>query len=183
VSITIKTFKKSDRVSLVEAIDAVCAEGRWMSTPHFQPTPAWTHALQEPACPNHLLLVAEVDGRILGWCRLFPTGGCSRHTAEAEIGIGLLPPYRNQGLGTTMMKRALEWASIVRIPKITLTVRTENRRAIHLFEHCGFTPKGYRDSGWSEMTCQPLLPERQGQYYDQPEAARVVAENRQTDRI
>ena len=122
----IRPFSPSDEVLLRKAIDAVCAEGRWMSTLRFQPTPAWVHALETPTCPDHLLLVAEDGGRIVGWCRLFLLSRCNGHNNEVELGIGLLPEYRGRGLGRTLVGQALNWATAVSVKRVTLTTRADN---------------------------------------------------------
>ena len=118
-----------------------------MRTTRFEPTPAWEHALTEPDCPNHLLLVAHDGEQAIGWCRAFPTGA----QAGAELGIGLLPPYRNQGLGTDMVRKTLNWACGQGLARLTLTTRDDNHRAIHVFEKCGFSPTGRNEGKWIEM--------------------------------
>ena len=134
--------------STLEAImNHLCAEGRWMQTRRFVPTPAWEHALTEPDCPNHLLLVARDGEQLIGWCRAFPTGA----QGEAEIGIGLLPPYRDHGLGTDMLKHTLDWAKERSLVRLILTTRDDNRRAIHTFGKCGFAPTGRSEGRWIEM--------------------------------
>jgi ribosomal protein S18 acetylase RimI-like enzyme len=140
---------------LREAIDAVCAEGRWMSTSQFEPTPVWTHALEKPNCPRHLLLVAEDENRIVGWCRLFPLSKCDGHASEAELGIGLLPEYRERGLGRTLVQQAIDWAAKTGVTHVALTVRVDNFRAIHLFEGCGLMVTDHGTDGWTKMICQP----------------------------
>ena len=127
-----------------------------MSTPCFQPTPAWSHALEAPACPRHLLLVTEDEEHIVGWCRLFPIGGRNCSVGKAELGIGLLTEYREHGLGSTLVNRALDWAAITGVRHTTLTTRVDNCRAIRLFESCGFKATRREMDGWIEMTRQTL---------------------------
>jgi RimJ/RimL family protein N-acetyltransferase len=136
-----------DQAGLIRVIDAVCGEDRWMSTPCFQPTPAWTHALDVPECPNHLLLVVEDEGHVVGWCRIFPTAG----TREASLGIGLLQGYRDRGIGTHLARQALEWAWFAGLERVTLTSHPDNARAIHVFTRCGFGFTGRAWNGSVEM--------------------------------
>lgn len=157
MSAVVRPFALPDRASLEEAINAVCAEGRWMSTPRFQPTPAWAHALNASACPRHLLLLVEDAGRIVGWCRLFSSVGCDGYAREAELGIGLLPEYRECGLGRAMVGQALNWAAKKGVQRVMLTTRGDNSRAIHLFDACGFRVVNQAVDGWTKMVCQPLL--------------------------
>ncbi len=143
----LQPYRVHDRKVLEAIIGILCSERHWMHTTHFEPTPAWEHALAEPECPCHLLLVACDGEEPIGWCRAFPT----ERTGEAEIGIGLLPPYRNRGLGTRMLQRAIEWARKQGLERLVLTTRDDNHHAIHVFAKCGFTPTGRKDGRWIEM--------------------------------
>lgn len=124
-----------------------------MRTPRFEPTPLWLHALQASACAQHCLLVAEEQGRIVGWCRVFPLDTCPGDTQRVDVGIGLLPEYRERGLGRSMLRRALRWAGRRNIELATLTTRADNRRAIHVFELCGFHHTTCQVDEWLEMVC------------------------------
>lgn len=150
----IRTYTTGDRNSLLAAIDAVCAESPWMLAPRFQPTPLWEHALQTPECGQHLLLVAEDGGEVVGWCRLFPFALCNGPAAELELGIGLRSAYHGQGLGRAMAERAIRWAQQTACQRITLTTHPQNRRARHFFERLGFVPTGRQRDGRIEMVRQ-----------------------------
>nr|HID13980.1 GNAT family N-acetyltransferase [Anaerolineae bacterium] len=143
----VRLYRGEDREGLISVVNAVCAEGRWMRTRRFEPTPAWEHALANSDCPCHLLLMAIDGPRIIGWCRIFPTG----EDREGEVGLGLLPPYRNQGLGTQMLRQAVQWAKTRRFSRLILTTRADNGRAICVFKSCGFTAAASNQEGWMEM--------------------------------
>jgi len=153
----LRTFRADDRVSLVRAIDAVCGESPWMSTSRFVPTPAWRHALDQPDCDQHLMLVAEAGGQVVGWCRLFPN--CSPDKAhkaerdEAELGIGLLLSFRGRGVGQEMVELSLLWARESGLAAVYLTTRSRNRRAVGLFARCGFQAVDGQGSGQVLMRC------------------------------
>ena len=153
-----RSFIPPDQASLHQAIDAVCAEGAWMSTPCFEPTPAWNHALDTPACARHQLLVVFDKDQVVGWCRLFPAPDCPGLDSQAEVGIGLLPDYRGRGLGQALLTQALGWAAGNRFEQVTLTTRADNARAIRLFERCGFTIQNHRIDSWLDMACHLPSP-------------------------
>lgn len=142
----IRCFTLSDRPSLKATIDAICAEGCWMFTSNFQPTSSWRHALEEPTCSCHCLLIAEVQDRIVGWCRVLPSE-CKANVNDAELGIELLPNYRNQGLGTALVHRTLDWAREENLHHLRLRTRRDNTRARRVFTHCGFHPVSIRAIG------------------------------------
>jgi RimJ/RimL family protein N-acetyltransferase len=143
----ITKYRLDDREHLIAVINEVCYEGRWMHTSRFKATPRWTRVLSHPECPDHLLLVPRVEGRPIGWCRLFPTDT----PRESDLGIGLLPPYRNQGLGTCLIQQVVTWAEHRDFSHLKLTTRCDNWRAIHVFKKCGFTKVENCDTMWMVM--------------------------------
>jgi RimJ/RimL family protein N-acetyltransferase len=148
VEIHFRSYRPDDRTSLVNVIDLVCAECPWMITRRFEPTPAWSHALSEPDCPHHLLLVAE-QWHIFGWCRLL----AEIESAEAiDLGIGLLPDYRQRGIGVALLQSALNWATSAGYQCVTLSVHPDNFYARHVFERCGFQ-YGARNPSQLVMVC------------------------------
>jgi RimJ/RimL family protein N-acetyltransferase len=149
----IRPFLSGDHLGLVQTIDAVCSEGRWMKTTRFEPTPGWTHALEEPDCLCHLLLVAEDAGHVVGWCRTFPSENGAQATT---LGIGLLPPYRDRGIGTALVRRSLRWTRERNYQRVRLTTHPDNARAIHVFTRCGFVFSGRVAQDALEMTCEPV---------------------------
>ena len=154
----IRRFVAGDNSNLIAVIDDVCREGPWMSTRCYEPTPPWTHALAQPDCVSHSLLIVEGNHAIVGWCRLFPDQPCNGFRPEASLGIGLLRPYRNVGIGTTLVRESLQWALSAGVHNVTLSTRTDNARAIHVFEKCGFRPAGYTPDGLLKMErrlCSP----------------------------
>ncbi|GAB4412255.1 MAG: GNAT family protein [Anaerolineales bacterium] len=158
----VRAFAVGDGEGLARAIDAVCAEGQWMRTARFEPDAAWEHALAYPDCPCRLLLVAEDGGDIVGWCRAFPADAGE---AAVTIGLGLLPSHRDQGIGTAMLRQALDWARRVGYRQARLTTREDNARAIHVFQRCGFRVAGPADDGLLSMTCDLVdlgFPEQGG---------------------
>jgi len=132
MDVVVRPYRKMDRPGLEQTIDAVCAEGV-MRTRCFEPTPAWRHALGEPGCACHLLLIASDGQRVVGWCRLFPAEG----SGGLELGIGVLGAYRCQGVGKALLLAALEWADRGGA-EVMLQTRPDNHPAVQLFDHYGF---------------------------------------------
>lgn len=151
---SIRRFGLCDSPGLVSTINAVCAEGRWMRTLRYEPTPAWEHALNDADCPEHLLLVVEDAARIVGWCRTFPTSCQNGSSMQASLGIGLVPAFRDRGIGTALVRTSLDWARGAGLARITLTARPDNQRALHVFRKCGFTLVGEGHNGTVAMTVE-----------------------------
>lgn len=141
--ILIRPYTTNDSVHLSQAINQVCANTPWMATRSFVPTGTWLHAMEMHDCNCHRLLVGDAEGEVIGWCRSFPVE-CETSPFHVELGIGLLAPYRNKGIGTKLILRSLEWAEVTGLHMVDLMVSPQNSIAVHVFEKCGFeTVKTY----------------------------------------
>jgi RimJ/RimL family protein N-acetyltransferase len=67
---------------------------------------------------------------------IFNEADSERH--KAEFGLTVHDDFQNKGLGTIMTKRMIEIAREKKLKKVSLTVVTENDRAIRVYEKCGF---------------------------------------------
>lgn len=94
------------------------------------------------ASDNSAFFVAEDQGRIVGIANV--AGGTRRATRHSGgIGISLHPDYRDQGVGTRMMRYIIQWARETGIiTRLELSVFTHNARAIHVYENVGFILEG-----------------------------------------
>jgi RimJ/RimL family protein N-acetyltransferase len=135
--ISVHAYELKHRIQTMRAVDLVCAEYEWMSTKRFVPTSQWLHAFSETKCQSHLLLVAGNASELVGWCRLFPEQ-CTGREKTVELGIGLLPDYRNQKIGSGLLQLAFQWAKISGVGCINLSVHKDNHRALHVFARFGF---------------------------------------------
>lgn len=152
-SIDIVRFSAGDAPILISAINQVCASVPWMWGPKYIPTPEWEHALSAPECTEHLLVIAKAHGRIEGWCRLFPENPCGTgNSRSCELGIGVLPDHQKKGLGTQLIKTALDWAQSNHFMQVGLTTHVDNLPAQRLFTKSGFQIQDTRRDHFF-MTC------------------------------
>ena len=141
----IRLYTPTDREELIKLINAIAAEGRWFITKQFVMTRSWENVLFRPAdFPDHLLLVADAEGHSIGWCQVFPDLFGQRSEHVGDLGIGVSKSWRNLGIGTALMKNAIEWATNKGLEKLTLDTFSSNSRAIHVFEKTGFIQTGIR---------------------------------------
>lgn len=91
---------------------------------------------------NSKLLIAELDGRIVGF--LFFIGQQKIKIAHTgEVGVNVHPDYRGQGIGRALMEDLIEWANNHEIiEKIILQVFATNLKAISLYNSLGFKEEG-----------------------------------------
>ena len=94
------------------------------------------------ASPGWLHLVAEVDGRIVGYIE-FRNGGLRRIAHSGSFSIYLDSEHRGIGIGSMLLERLMEWARANPIiEKVTLAVFSTNDRAQRLYRKFGFQEEG-----------------------------------------
>jgi len=92
--------------------------------------------------PGHLLIVAEVDDRIIGSADLH-NGNRKRTRHVGTLGITVIKDFRGLGVGEALMETLLGWASDnPLIEKISLEVLDINKPAIGLYNKLGFIEEG-----------------------------------------
>jgi RimJ/RimL family protein N-acetyltransferase len=83
-----------------------------------------------------------VDGEnVVGWCDVSPSKN-PRLCHRGGLGMGLLPDFRGQGLGSRLMTAVFEHSKKIGLEKIELQVYTSNLPAIALYKKFGFEPEG-----------------------------------------
>ena len=97
--------------------------------------------------PRSLMLVAELDGRIIASADICSHGEKSRVIHRGELGISVRKDYWRQGIGSALMERLIAFAAQCGYEQIELTVESKNRRAVNLYMKYGFTVFGTRPHG------------------------------------
>jgi putative acetyltransferase len=103
----------------------------------------WSENLHQYKFPPILATVVTSlnEERIIGRAVLTHNDRPSvRH--RAEFGIVVHDDYQNQGIGTELTKFMLDVARRHGLMKVTLEVFSENKKAINVYEKCGFTKEG-----------------------------------------
>lgn len=101
--------------------------------------------------PQHLLLLAEVDGEVIGNIAI-NQGRFEKQAHMGELGIAILRKYWNMGIGRRLMTAGIRWATEhPELEMIWFTVFANNEKAIQLYRNFGFLeygrlPQGARSS-------------------------------------
>lgn len=97
-------------------------------------------------------LVAEVDGRVVGYAGMWLI------LDEAHVtNVALLPVYRGRGLGTALMGALCELAKTVGAQRMTLEVRPSNIAAQRLYGKLGFAARGVRPGYYTDTKEDALI--------------------------
>jgi RimJ/RimL family protein N-acetyltransferase len=81
------------------------------------------------------------NDRVVGWCDVFPFNN-PRQSHRGGLGMGLIPEYRGQGLGSKLLSSVIEHSKRFGLEKIELNVYTTNTSAIALYKKFGFEQEG-----------------------------------------
>jgi len=142
---TIRTATAADAEALVAIIDEVSREGRFFLRSKFrQDTDVEAAFIELTIRHGGTILVAEADGRVVGWLTLQrDKTPFRRHICL--LGMGVLKPFRGQGIGRKLVNEALRFARASEgIERIELSVRATNTAAIALYQSAGFAYEGRR---------------------------------------
>lgn len=105
--------------------------------------------------PENHVLVAEVNGRAVGFARLDVSGGRQRHVGTLSVNVH--DDYQGQGIGRRLVEALLELADDhLGLTRVQLEVWADNARAIRLYESLGFEREG----------CRRNAVRRRGEYVD-----------------
>lgn len=133
----IRLIKLKDNAALATIVRN-CLEEHDSALPgtvYFDPTTDHLHELFQH--PKSVYLVAELDGKVLGGCGIYPTDGLEEDTAEL-VKMYLLPEVRGIGLGNMLIDDCLERAKKLGFKKIYIESLPKLSKAIALYERKGW---------------------------------------------
>lgn len=143
---TIRDATADDAAQLISLLKSVAAEEIYTltSADEFPSSIAeeisWINFHREN--DGNLLIVAEIDTTVVGVCN-FASREKKRVQHTGSLAIGIAAEYRNQGIGTALLSILLKWASSYKkLEKVNLAVRSDNERAIFLYQKLGFVQEG-----------------------------------------
>ena len=97
---------------------------------------------ESQAADNHLYIVAEINHQLVGGLH-FRGQDRPRTRHSGTFGITVLKDYWGLGIGHKLIEALIKWAQrsgVIR--KINLKVRSDNHRALRLYETLGFIREG-----------------------------------------
>ena len=137
-SVRLATYRPEDKEALVSMYASMSPEAiKWGLPPYDRPRiERWTTDLT-----NNITLLARLEERIVGHLQLFRIP-FERRKGVGEVFIYIHQEFQNIGLGTIMMKRAIELANERGFHRLGLTVVADNHSAIKVYEKVGFKKEG-----------------------------------------
>jgi len=154
--IKIRMARPSDAEAYAEMMTQPRVYHGTLGLPHTTPE-AWRRRL-ESYDPNYeYVLVAEVDGKVVGSAGLYRRR-VPRLVHVASLGISIHDAYQGRGIGRALMTALVDaadrWLNVLRIE---LEAFPDNERAIKLYESFGFVVEGrkrmyaFRDGRYEDV--------------------------------
>lgn len=136
---TYSVFHKHDREQVIEVINRVAAENRFLQTGCYVSSLTWENLL---ACgadqENGYLLLTVYDSKELaGFVRLSPDDLGGRYTGN--VGIVLLPKHRYKRIGTKLLDFIVNIAPVFGYKSLVADILFDNFVSLRLFTGRGFT--------------------------------------------
>jgi len=103
--------------------------------------------------PRHPVIVAEVNGRVIGWGSLnvFNPRDAYRYVADSSVYVER--GSRSTGIGRRLLERLIELAREIGYHKMVLSAFAFNQPGMALYTRMGFTRVGiYREQGLLDGT-------------------------------
>ena len=156
----VREAEAEDARSVLDYVNVISGESDFLSfgPGEFELTESdeeeFLHKCQ--ASDNQIYMLGMIDDALVSTLS-FSGGRRPRLRHSGEFGISVLKAYWGLGIGSLMLDALIKWARETGVvKKINLRVRTDNRRAIRLYENKGFVIEG-------TIRKEILL---HGQYYD-----------------
>jgi RimJ/RimL family protein N-acetyltransferase len=144
------------------ALDRVARERRYLLFLEAPPPEEVSKFLRNnirKGCPPY---VALVEDKVVGWCDVLPIDRPTR-AHNGVLGIAVVPEFRGRGIGTALLRQALEGARAFGFTRIELGYREGNSRVAVLYERFGFVREGVLrkavrlDGAYEDIICMALL--------------------------
>ena len=97
---------------------------------------------------RHPVIVAEVQGQVVGWGSLNSFNPRPVYAAVADFSVYVERRWRGHGIGRCLLEELMAMAQALGYHKLVLAAFPFNKAGVALYERLGFTPVGiYHEQG------------------------------------
>lgn len=90
--------------------------------------------------PRDPVVVAEVDGEVIGWASLNPFSPRAAYQFVADLSVYIEREWRGQGIGSMLLQNIVRRAKTLGYHKIVLSAFPFNQAGMRLYEKFAFPP-------------------------------------------
>ncbi|WP_248517628.1 GNAT family N-acetyltransferase [Salinarchaeum laminariae] len=145
VSFRVRPARQADLTGIVGAMRQVVEDGSYIVAETVAQEVDHDQALlRHNELESRMFFVATVDDEVVGWVHLrSPELAKLAHTAELTVGV--LEEYRDNGIGSHLLQRGLEWAASRGFEKVYQSLPATNEEAIAFLEGHGWAIEAVRE--------------------------------------
>lgn len=146
MSVEVVPISESHADGFHACLDTVARERKYLAQVEAPPRDRVQGFVRGNIASDVAQFVAVDAALVVGWCDVVPAWA---HAIQhcGSLGMGLLPAYRGRGIGRKLLSAALAKARSNGITRVELEVRSDNTRAIKLYEHMGFAREALKRNG------------------------------------
>ncbi len=139
--ISVEDLQRRHIRGLYHVIDAVSREKKYLTWTEAPPFRVFKVFVTNGILKRMPHVIALDNGKAIGWCDITPLPRpTTKHSGV--LGMGVLPPYRQKGIGTKLLHTALRRARAYGLYRVELEVFEDNQTAIELYRKVGFRVEG-----------------------------------------
>jgi len=127
--------------SFHRALDLVSRERKYLSFLEAPPLDQARSFVADRIARGDPGFVAVVRDEVVGWCDI-TRHDRSIHAHRGTLGMGIVPAYRERGLGLKLINATVAQARKTGFVRVELFVHSDNARAISLYDKVGFVREG-----------------------------------------
>jgi putative acetyltransferase len=141
MKITIRAAEPDDFAAIRETMMQPIAQAQTLQLP-LPSLEMWKKRMLEWPAGDHML-VAEVDGKVVGNLGLHASAKSLRRRHAGALGMSVHDAWHGKGIGSALMVAALDMAdNWLQYTRLELTVYIDNAAAIALYKKHGFDIEG-----------------------------------------
>ena len=151
LKITVRPATEDDAEAFAKVFSDRSASNGTLQHPYTSPE-VWRTRLAGNVGTRQVMLVALVNGRVVGNAGVHAISDNPRQKHVCSLGISIAHAYQGRGVGRALMNACLDFADRwANYSRVTLTVHADNARAVKLYESLGFQHEGrLRDFSFRE---------------------------------
>ena len=141
MTITIRAAEPGDFDAIREIMTQPKVQAQTLQLPYAS-LEMWKKRISETAPGDHVL-VAEIDGKVVGNLGLHSMAKSARRRHVGYLGMSVHDAWHRKGVGAALMESAIKLAdNWLQYSRLELTVYVDNAGAIALYKKFGFEIEG-----------------------------------------
>lgn len=146
IEFTIRQAREEDLTGLVGAIRQAIGGGEYIRAETVADVVDNEGVLiRHNEIESRMFFVATIGQDVVGWVHIKHTD-LEKLSHTAELTVGVLEEYRNNGIGSHLLERGLAWASKRGLEKIYNSVPSSNEAAIEFLSGRGWEVEAVREN-------------------------------------